>query len=147
MPAVTIHIAPLNQPRNTTTANVLPDLLETPSGLAIIEIQGTINTSTSTNDEDNASDAATRADVGRLEFPLYDSNNTDDGNWTKKVYLYVGKYQRLTGEVKRLAKPLAIVRKRQSSARSDSSCEELEICDVVRYKILFSGRPEPVGCI
>ena len=30
----------------------------------------------------------------------------------KRVYLYVGRHQRLTGEVKRLGKPLAVLRKR-----------------------------------
>lgn len=69
----------------------------------------------------------------------------------KKVYLYVGKHQRLTGEVKKLVKPLAVVRKIDGSGedgneRSGSKKgEELEIVDVVKFKVLFSGRPEPMG--
>lgn len=65
----------------------------------------------------------------------------------KTVYLYVGQHQRLTGEVTKLAKPLAVIRRRDTPElpREDAAGEELEIVDVVHYKILFSTRPEPVG--
>ena len=77
----------------------------------------------------------------------------------KRVYLYVGKHQRLTGEVKRLPKAIAVIRKRENIATvtmeldgkgnaaegEGSPAEQLEIVEIVRYKILFSGRPEPVG--
>ena len=58
------------------------------------------------------------------------------------MHLYVGKHQRLTGEVKKLAKPLAVVGKREGLVEV---VEELEIREVVRWKVLFSTRPEPVG--
>ena len=74
----------------------------------------------------------------------------------KKVYLYVGKYQRLTGEVKRLTKPIAVIRKNQSVeranelnvGRSDGKAakeEALEIAEIIWWKLIFSSRPEPVG--
>ena len=73
----------------------------------------------------------------------------------KKVYFYVGKHQRLTGEVKKLANPLAVIGKREKASEADRMDldgqdqgemeEELEILEIVRYKILCSGRPEPVG--
>lgn len=67
----------------------------------------------------------------------------------KKVYLYVGKHQRLTGEVKKLPKAMAVIRKRESEgeeeAEEEGGGEELEIAEIVRWKILFAGRPEPVG--
>lgn len=64
----------------------------------------------------------------------------------KTVYLYVGLHQRLTGEVKKLAKPLAMIRQRAKSARTEGAGgDELEIVDVVYYKIIFSSRPEPLG--
>lgn len=77
----------------------------------------------------------------------------------KKVYFYVGKHQRLTGEVRRLARPLAVIRKvdavhgRNADGDGDRDVgqdqsqldETLEIIDVVKFKLLFSGRPEPVG--
>lgn len=76
--------------------------------------------------------------------------------WMKKVYLYVGQHQRLVGEVKKLAKPLAIIQKRGGEDEDeedkmerkhngeDVDKEALEIAEVVRWKVIFQGRPEPV---
>lgn len=100
--------------------------------------------------------------IGRLVFPDHDVDDPKERTaWMKKVYLYVGRHQRLTGEVKRLAKPLAVIRRRElggdagglrdgSKADADADAdavadEELEIVEVVYYKILFSSRPEPVS--
>ena len=72
----------------------------------------------------------------------------------KRVYFYVGKNQRMAGEVKKLGKPFAIVRKREKGNpvgdvvmddENDESGEELEIVDIVKYRIVFATRPEPVG--
>ena len=69
----------------------------------------------------------------------------------KKVYLYVGRFQRLAGEVKKLPKPVAVIgrRPRQSEegdgGGNGGEGEELEVVEVVKYKLLFSSRPEPVG--
>ena len=60
----------------------------------------------------------------------------------KRVHLYVGQHQRLTGEVKKLPNPVAVIRKREDP-RTDS--EELEIMEIVYWKVVFSSRPEPVG--
>jgi chromosome transmission fidelity protein 8 len=86
--------------------------------------------------------------IGRLEFPLYTPqtpDDPDDTEWMKKVYFYVGKHQRLTGEVKKLAKPLAIIQTVEEGCSDEGGGSALEIRDVVKYKILFGGRPEPVG--
>lgn len=98
--------------------------------------------------------------IGRLVFPDYDAGDLKGSTaWMKKVYLYVGRHQRLTGEVKKLAKPLALIRRRVlggnagglrdgNKAKADADAdadEELEIVEVVYYKILFSSRPEPVS--
>ena len=66
----------------------------------------------------------------------------DDKSWMKTVHLYVGKHQRLTGEVKKLAKPLAVIGRRGEKA---GDTEELEIREIVYWKVIFSSRPEPVG--
>ena len=72
--------------------------------------------------------------------------------WMKKVYLYVGKHQRLTGEVKKLPRAIAVIRKRDGVAQTagegdEDENAELEIVDLVKFKILFSSRPEPVGAL
>ncbi|KAL1305141.1 hypothetical protein AAFC00_002066 [Neodothiora populina] len=146
-----------------TTTNPLPTLLHTPSGLAILEVQGTFNlpsppsssSSPSLSSSDPIKQATKATEVGRLVFPLYDycnPTNNDDGKWMKRVYLYIGKHQRMTGEVKKLGKPLAVIRKREGTQNKvtqntgeEEGTEELEIVEIVRCKILFANRPEPVG--
>ena len=86
--------------------------------------------------------------VGRLVFPDYNpSSLAEDKAWHKKVYLYIGKHQRLTGEVKKLPKPLAVVRRRtkEQGHRREEQEDELEVVEIVSWKAVFSNRPEPVG--
>ncbi|KAI1613324.1 chromosome transmission fidelity protein 8 [Exophiala viscosa] len=138
-----IQLLPPSSTRSKTSgrdANPLPTLLQTPSGLAILEIQGTIHGAL----QDPNEQAEVTTSVGRLEFPLHKTQEADEGKWMKKVYLYVGKYQRLTGEVKKLAKPLAVIRKAEQHDGHNNN-EDLEIVDIVKFRLLFSGRPEPVG--
>lgn len=79
-------------------------------------------------------------------FPDYSARNPDDTKWMKRAYLYVGRYQRMTGEVKKLPRPIAVLQRRNSTTRSSSAeVEELEVVEIVRYKILFKNRPEPVN--
>lgn len=66
----------------------------------------------------------------------------------KRVYFYIGKHQRMTGEIKKLIKPLAVLRRAQKADDGDGSGggpSEVEIAEVVRYKIVFGSRPEPVS--
>lgn len=91
--------------------------------------------------------------IGKLVFPDYTASDTaSDTAWMKRVYLYVGQHQRLTGEVKKLPKPMAVIRRRDTQRdtpddgkREAGAEEELEIVEIVRWKILFSSRPEPVS--
>lgn len=118
----------------------LPHLLRTPSGLAIVEIQGTVNAAAHSDDAQSLA-----VPVGRLVFPHYhESKPANDTSWQKRVYLYVGKHQRLTGEVKKLANPIAVIRRR-SSLESAPERDELEIAEIIYYKLIFAHRPEPVG--
>jgi len=96
----------------------------------------------------SSSSSSVSTTVGRLVFPDYSpSSPAEDKAWHKKVYLYVGKHQRLTGEVKKLPKPLAVVRRRttEQGARRGKQEDELEIVEIVSWKVVFSNRPEPVG--
>ena len=147
MPSITLHTTSTNTTTNTT--NPLPNLIQTPSGLALLEIQGTIHAPFPSPSENSSQVPPKQTPIGQLEFPLYDLSSNSD-KWTKKVYLYIGKHQRLTGEVKKLAKTIAVVRKREATEMEGADAgreggEELEIVEIVRWKILFAGRPEPVG--
>lgn len=152
MPTIPLHISP----PKSTTPNPLPPLLHTPSGLALLDLQGTIHFP-----QTSSSDSTL---VGNLAFPLYDPNGDPaDTKWMKRVYFYVGENQRLAGEVKKLGKAVAVVR-RVGAASGDGDevmggmqegegegeggekeKEELEIVEVVKYRIVFSTRPEPVS--
>jgi chromosome transmission fidelity protein 8 len=152
----TARVAPDQEPISTT--NPLPHVIQTKAGLALLEIQGTINLP---GDGDEAAMSTGYGDgnvmetpVGRLVFPDYEGK--EGGNeWMKRVYLYVGKHQRLTGEVKKLPKAIAVIqkRKRQDSDHREGDSdeedggEELEVVEIIKYKILFSTRPEPVGTL
>lgn len=96
--------------------------------------------------------------VGKLVFPLYNPtiNDPSDTKWMKRVYMYVGKGQRMTGECKKLAKPIAIIRKRETEdtamggteqENASTGKEELEMVEIVKHKIIFSLRPEPVSSL
>jgi len=64
----------------------------------------------------------------------------------------------MMGELKKLGTPLGVL-KRRAKAREDVVMkeaeegaeggkwdgEELEVAEVVRWKLVFAGRPEPVG--
>ena len=146
MPSVTIHPPGNSEGSRSFTGNPLPELLQTPSGLAILELQGSIHmTEVSDAPNDDASTNGQSTTVGRLVFPDYSKDNPSDSrSWMKRVHLYVGRHQRLTGEAKKLANPMAIIRRRDA-VQSGGSGEELEIADIVYYKIIFSSRPEPVS--
>lgn len=136
MPTVPLHLAP-KEPIEVVS-NPLPQLLQTPSGLALLEIQGTINIPP-------ALPATSSTSLGRLVFPDHSTTAPEsDKAWMKRVHLYVGLHQRLTGEVKKLPNPVAVVRKRDPEP-GDVRSEQLEVMEIVYWKVIFSTRPEPVG--
>ncbi|CAK7565670.1 MAG: hypothetical protein SEPTF4163_003593 [Sporothrix epigloea] len=142
--AVSIH--PRQPAAAFTASNPLPTLLHTPAGLALLELQGTINLpDLPLDDDDDGNDVtsgtktAVTIPIGRLDFPNYDPDSgTESTAWMRRVHLYVGQHQRLTGEVKKLPRPLAVVR------RKDTKETDLEVVELIHYKLLFSQRPEPV---
>ena len=135
---------PQSQPKQTA-ASPLPQLLQTPSGLALLELQGTINLPH--EEHDKPSDDL---EIGQLYFPDY-VDGAEGSAWMKRVHMYVGQHQRLTGEVKKLPKALAVVRRRENKLFEGSGGthreegDNLEVVEIVKYKIMFSNRPEPVG--
>ncbi len=137
MSSVTLHPRQISS-STTAQANPLPQLLQTPSGLAILELQGTINLPGGGAEEPLA--------LGRLDFPDYRADALDPSStaWMRRVYLYVGRHQRLAGEVKKLAMPLAVVRRCGDGADGETP-EELQVVELVKYKLVFSQRPEPIG--
>ncbi|KAI0472395.1 putative sister chromatid cohesion protein Ctf8 [Xylaria cf. heliscus] len=151
--SVTLHLrtatteAPLNNP--------LPQLIQTPSGLALLELQGTINLPQVNDNGSEVNDH--ELEIGRISFPDYHPETQDASStaWMKRVHLYVGQHQRLTGELKKLPRAVAVIRKRPASGSdvemadsiSQGAKEDLELVEIVKYKLMFSHRPEPVGTV
>lgn len=145
MPSVPLHLPSHDRGSENSSLNPLPTLLQTPSGLAILELQGSINIP---NPEPATSSPV--IPVGRLVFPHYSTEDpSSNTEWMKTVHLYVGRHQRLTGEVRKLVNPLAVIRRRslegEEKREPGGGMEELEIVEVIHHKIVFSSRPEPVG--
>jgi len=135
---VNMPSVPISMPAkaNSTVSNPLPSTLQTPAGLAILEIQGSLNSTLHTEPGANLP-------VGKLDFPLYNAKApTSDTAWQKRVHLYVGKHQRLTGEVKKLPQAVAVLRKVPGDSADGQA---LEVAEIIYYKVLFASRPEPVG--
>ena len=107
----------------------------------MVELQGSVLT-------ENA-DAGQVLELGNLVFPPADEDEDENGEWDgKRVFMFVGKHQRLAGEVKKLTKPVAVIRRKSTAAHANSSTtgsEEVEIAEIIYHKILFAHRPEPVG--
>ncbi|KAH6900083.1 chromosome transmission fidelity protein 8 [Thelonectria olida] len=129
----------------STKSNPLPPLIQTPSGFALLELQGTINLP-----EDNEGEPLPNAEIGKIDFPDY-VPGAEGSAWMSRVHLYVGQHQRLNGEVKKLPKAIAVVRRRVNKVTTGSGGEvqeqgdNLEVVEIVKHKLMFSTRPEPVG--
>ncbi|KAL5594022.1 hypothetical protein BROUX41_001074 [Berkeleyomyces rouxiae] len=146
MTTQSIKIYPPDKNRSSTR-NPLPTTIQTPSGLAIIELQGTIaHTDELAVKLEDDQDAIHFLDIGRIVFPNYNPDFQEEGStaWMNKVFMFVGAHQRLAGEVKKLPQPVAIVKKRQAENDASQAEDILDVVEVVKYKIVFPHRPEPV---
>lgn len=144
-PQAQLEDGPYSKVSPVALNNPLPKLIQTPTGLALLEIQGTLNLP-------SAAPSQSSIPIGRLVFPDYDPGDpTGSTACMKTVHLYVGRHQRLTGEVKKLPKAIALLKKAKNGdvemheGDSKKSHEQLEMVEVVEWKIIFSSRPEPVG--
>ncbi|KAK9385026.1 Ctf8-domain-containing protein [Lipomyces mesembrius] len=106
-----------------------PQVLRTPTGLALIEIQGTLHTGQPSSDT---------SELGKLTF---------DG---KTAWLWIGDHQRMEGSIVDLNPPFGVLRRvtrKQSEMEEENGSPDgtaVEIVEVIRKKILFTSRPEPI---
>ena len=140
MPSVTIsteQICQLLDPSEKKTT------IPTPFGNVILEIQG---------DLDIPDISVKHNDDGTIEIPGLDPEyhlNTHKNEEIirygllnlsedkKLATLYIGKKQRLLGNVVELDTPLGLL-------KFDSVTQQVDLCDIIKYKILFKDRPLPI---
>lgn len=114
----------------------------TPRGNAIIEIQGELVLPDTIPDDltDRENEKfikidstvfSTGGDISAIRFGSLEIEG-------KKATLFIGNSQRLIGDLKEVKPPLALFK------MSIDSNEKFEITDVIKYKIIFTGRPLPI---
>lgn len=125
------------------------EIISTPYGLSILEIQGELNLPTSLSQEqidknpegDYVSNFAKVDDIyyavkfGKLDFDPKDST---------KVTLFIGKSQRLIGSMVNLNPPLGVMRIPHNEGNDEEISEDIKIVDIIKKKIIFKHRPLPI---
>ena len=132
------------------------NIISTPYGLSILEIQGELNLPQSFPQENEnhkseylenfarVNDIYEAVKFGRLEFDPRNQSN---------VTLYIGKSQRLLGSMVNLETPLAVLRIKTGTSNNEGTendsleenkDESIKIVDIVRKKIIFKQRPLPI---
>lgn len=177
--------------------NALPSVLKTPSGLALLEIQGSIYVGSrplidfghglgllqeTQQDEDNEEEDKNylhfdNSTVELQKLGRFDFSNLEKGG--NEVLLYIGDHQRLRGKIVQLKTPLAVLQMNphqncdghsmgqdndvnmappSSNVSIDSTRDnyhrqvaydekanvEIPILEIIRHKLVFATRPEPV---
>lgn len=158
MPTTRIDYSMAHATLNETSTNCdesieNDNIISTPYGLSILEIQGELNLPQSFPQENEkhkpeylenfvrVNDIYEAVRFGRLEF--------DPKNQTN-VTLYIGKSQRLVGSMVDLDIPLGVLRihtdkhgdmEADSDTKNDAS---VKIVDIIKKRIIFKHRPLPI---
>lgn len=158
MPTTKIDYSVAHDILNRSNGDELIDndnIISTPYGLSILEIQGELNlpqTFPQANENHKpeylenfarVNDIYEAVRFGKLEFDPKNHAN---------VTLYIGKSQRLLGSMVDLETPLAVLRictddtnDVNDSSKDDSSKDDsIKIVDIIKKKIIFKQRPLPI---
>lgn len=143
----------------TELSSILPQILKTPSGVALVELQGTVH-----RGQKPLAKSSLELDLGNEEDHNgmeEDNDNSgphlvgtiDFGDDGKSATLIVGKHQRLIGKIVKLKNPLAVlqmagpdVSELGPTQLSQGAVDNVDIpiIEVVTHKVVFDKRPEPV---
>ncbi|ODV95680.1 hypothetical protein PACTADRAFT_50368 [Pachysolen tannophilus NRRL Y-2460] len=118
-------------------------LIDTPGGLAILEIQGVLNLPTKLNSTHQLlDDTAIDSDLVRQAIKFGDLQLEDNN----KATLYIGKSQRLVGTVESIDPPLGVLKfsNHVENDENKNSSSKIEMIEIVDKKIVFRTRPLPI---
>lgn len=157
-----VHQLLSHEKSNDKSSSATPNLITTPYGLALLEIQGELNLPHTKPDipldqllpldQEKMKNFVTVDDIydavkfGHLQFDSKDE---------LKVTLFIGKSQRLIGNVVKLDIPLGVlkipVKKEVPSGDGDADMDmdgdvdqNIQMIDIVRAKMIFKQRPLPI---
>ncbi|RCK57645.1 Chromosome transmission fidelity protein 8 [Candida viswanathii] len=147
-------------PTATIDCSLTPDILSSPSdnliftpyGLTLLEIQGELNLPLEhpTGEPQSAEDAEYLSNfitVKDVYHAVKFGNLVFDAHDDKKVTLFIGKSQRLLGNVVKLQTPLAVMRiptNRDEDDMDDEDDQKVKLVDIVKAKLIFKQRPLPI---
>lgn len=124
--------------KTLTTANGDPLVVTTPQGNVIMEIQGELIQPTFKPEGLTTEEEAKYVQLEDLNYAVKVGRLQLDGD---KATLFIGTSQRLLGDVKKLNPPLGVLKLPQTADNQD---EKIQMVDVIRQKIIFTGRPLPI---
>ena len=161
MPTATIDCSSAQDILNNTSTND-NDLIFTPYGLMLLEIQGELNLPNEfpqgqpKTDEDHKY-LNNFITINEIQHAVKFGNLVFDEKDNSKVTLYIGKSQRLLGNVVKLSTPLAVLRiplKNEDEMMVDSNNDNvnkfkqeeelIKLVDIVKAKVIFKQRPLPI---
>jgi chromosome transmission fidelity protein 8 len=135
---------PYAEIKHSAIADHAPFTISTPRGNAILEIQGLLNMPDAKPTGLAAQEEAKFLELEDHMFPADDDTSAIrfgklelEGN---KATLLIGNSQRLIGDLKEIKPPLALIK----FDNNDNEGSQVEIIDVIKYKLVFTGRPLPI---
>lgn len=140
MPSVDLDYSAVKPILNNTVAG--DDIITTPFGLTILELQGVLNLpKEAANNDNNAIKVEGTYDAVKFGKLHFDENNKS------KVTLYIGNSQRLEGSIESLNPPLGVL-KIPTPANSENADNEqngpVSMIDIIKHKLVFRHRPLPI---
>ncbi|CAH2351561.1 chromosome transmission fidelity protein 8 [[Candida] railenensis] len=129
MPKVNIDCSEIKKNQSNSS-----NVISTPFGLAIIEIQGELNIPEIASSEENPDNLKVDDLYTAVKFGKLIVDPVDDS----KVTLFVGTSQRMLGKIVKIDPPLGVLKINANDKN------EMKMIDVIKKKIIFKDRPLPI---
>ncbi|ABN67722.2 predicted protein [Scheffersomyces stipitis CBS 6054] len=156
MPSAIVDLSGVRSIANSerSSVNTPDDVISTPFGLSLIEIQGELNLpheapiNVQKNDT-NAEYIRNFVTVDEIKHAVNFGQLQLDEKDPSKVTLFIGKSQRLLGSIVELDLPLGVMKiplNQDTSPENgnEKQKEDIQIVDIVRKKMIFKQRPLPI---
>lgn len=142
-------IALLSQSNTAPTVTTLPSVLQTPSGLILVEVQGTIHVGAHTLVSTEGLGLNSQSENAPAEEKSVRFLGTFDFSQVEKkeITLVIDEHQCLRGKITKLKAPLAVLKMDNATRDGDGGTSDqisIPIMGLIESKVVFSTRPEPI---